>query len=89
MGIIKLPNGKGYYRKNWLLSNNVGQIMTENMYKNINSFIHPGVADAKDKEKIINSIKMTNSRKNFYPGTYITIDERIISYRIRADNVGY
>ena len=48
---------------NWLLSNSVGQIMIEIMYKNINSFIHPEAADAKDKEKIINSLKiiMTNS----------------------------
>ena len=65
--------------------------MTENMYKNINSFIHPEAADAKDKEKILNSIKiiMANSRKYFQPGTYITIDERMISYRGRAENIVY
>ena len=32
---------------------------------------------------------MENSRKYFYPGTYITIDERMISYRGRAENIVY
>ena len=32
---------------------------------------------------------MENSRKYFYPGTYIIIDERMISYRGRAENIVY
>ena len=32
---------------------------------------------------------MENSRKYFYPVTYITIDERMISYRGRAENIVY
>ena len=83
MGIIKLLNIEDYWDKNPLLSNSVKLIVTENMNKNINSFIHPEAADAKDKEKNLNSIKiiMANSRKIFYPGAYITIDDRLISYR--------
>lgn len=69
--MVKLPNVEDYWDKNPLLSNSVNQIMTENMYKNINSFIRPEAADTKDKEKILNSIKiiMINSRKYFYPRT--------------------
>ena len=91
MGIIKLPNVDDYWDKNPLLSNSISEKITENSYKNINSFIHPEAADSKDKEKIVNSIKliMENSRKYFYPGTYITIDERMISYRGRAENIVY
>ena len=72
-------------------SNSISEIITENSYKNINLFIHPEAEDSKDKEKIVNSIKliMENSRKYFYPGTYITIDERMISYRDRAENIVY
>ena len=91
MGIIKLPNADDYWDKNPLLSNSISEIITENSYKNINSFILPEAADSKDKEKIVNSIKliMENSRKYFYPGTYITINERMISYRGRAENIVY
>ena len=86
-----MPNVDNYWDKNPLLSNSISEIITENSYKNINSFIHPEAADSKDKEKIVNSIKliMENSRKYFYPGTYITIDERMISYRCRSENIVY
>ena len=41
MGIIKLPNVDDYLDKNPLLSNGISEIITENSFKNINSFIHP------------------------------------------------
>ena len=47
MGIIKLPNIDDYWDKNPLLSNNISEIITENSYYNINSFIHPEAADSK------------------------------------------
>ena len=53
MGIIKLPNVDDYWDKNPLLSNSISEIITENSYKHINSFIHPEAADSKDKEKIV------------------------------------
>ena len=91
MGIIKLSNVDDYWDKNPLSSNSISEIITENYYKNINSFIHPEAEDSKDKEKIVNSIKliMENSRKYFYPGTYIIMDERMIFYRGRPENIVY
>ena len=40
MGIIKFPNIDDYWDKNLLLSNSISEIITENSYKNLNSFIH-------------------------------------------------
>ena len=39
MGIIKLPNVDDYWDKNPLLSNSISEIIIENSYKNINSFL--------------------------------------------------
>ena len=55
--------------------------MTESIYCSINECIRPERGDAVGHEKILNSIKhiMKNSRKYYYPCTYLTIDERMIS----------
>ena len=53
MGIIKLPNVDDYWDKNPLLSNSISEIITENSYKNINSFIHPEAAYQKIKKKLL------------------------------------
>ena len=53
IGIIKLLNIDDYWNKNLLLSNNISEIITENYYKNIISFIHLDEADSKDKDKML------------------------------------
>ena len=70
-------------------SNSISEIITENSYKNINSFIHQKAEHSKYKDKIVNYIKiiMENSRKYFYTGTYITIDKRTISFIGRAESI--
>ena len=63
--------------------------MTESMYCSINECIHPEKGDSVGHEKILNSIKhiMKNSRKYYYPCTYLTIDERMISYRGKSVDI--
>ena len=88
-GIVKLPSFKDYWSKDDLLINSISSIMTESMYCSINECIHPEKGDAVGHEKILNSIIhiMNNSRKYYYPSTYLTIDERMISYRGKSSDV--
>ena len=53
IGIIKLPDVDDYWGKNHLLSNSISEIITENSYKNINSFIHPKQLIQKIKKKLL------------------------------------
>ena len=59
------------------------------MFTTINHFFHPEVVEAKENQKILNSIKhiMENSNIYYYPSTFLILDERMISYRGRAKNV--
>ena len=88
-GIVKLPSFKDYWSKDELLINSISSIMTESMYCSINECIHPEKGDAVGHEKIINSIIyiMNNSRKYYYPSTYLTIDECMISYRGKSSDI--
>ena len=90
-GIVKLPSYKDYWSNDDLMVNSISSIMTESMYCSINECIHPEKGDAVGHEKILNSIKhiMKNSRKYYYPCTYLTIDEGIISYRWKSINIVY
>ena len=60
-------------------------------YENINSFIYPEPVNLKGNDKTLNSIKsiIFKSQKYYYPNTYITIDERKISFRDINENVVY
>lgn len=88
-GIVNLPSYKDYWSKDDLLKNSISSIMTESMYCSINECIHPEKGDAVGHEKILNSIIhiMNNSRKYYYPNTYLTIDERMISYRGKSSDI--
>ena len=60
-------------------------------YEIINKFIHSEDAKAKEEEKIIKSIFVINDKfKNYFnPGTVLTIDERMISFRGRTKFIVY
>ena len=90
-GIVKLPSYKDYWSNDDLMVNSIFSIMTESMYCSINECIHPEKGDAVGHEKILNSIKhiMKNSRKYYYPCTYLNIDERMISYRGKSVYILY
>ena len=89
MGIINLPEYADYWDNNPLLENSISKIMSFSMFTTINQFLHPEKVEAKENQKILNSIKhiMKNSNIYYYPSTFLTIDERMISYRGRAKNV--
>jgi len=66
-----------------LLENAVNYIMKKNALENINQFIHLDPLNLKEENKILPSKKyiMEKSKLYFIPGTVVTMDERMISYR--------
>ena len=91
MGIVGLPSYHDYWDKDELLLNAVKYIMKKNTFENINQFIHPEPADSKNENKILSSIKyiMQKAKLYFSPGTIVTIDERMVSYRGRSNDIVY
>lgn len=91
MNIHKLPEYKDHWNNDPLLSSPVKSIMSIYQYEIINEFIHPEDAKAKEEEKIIKSIIeiMGKSKNYFNPGTVLTIDERMISFRGRTKFIVY
>ena len=91
MGIINLPEYSDYWDNDPLLENSVSKIMSYSMLTIVNQFLHPEIPEAKEKEKILNSIKhiLENSIIYYYPSTFLTIDERMISFRGRSKDIVY
>ena len=77
-----MPSYKNFWINDNIFKISIRSIMTLYIYENINSFIHPEPVNLKGKDKILNSIKtiIFKSQKYNYPNTYITIDERMISF---------
>ncbi len=78
MGIINLPEYADYWDNDPLLENSISKIMSHSMFTTINQILHPEIVEAKENQKILNSIKyiMENSNIHYYPSTFLTIDER-------------
>ena len=91
MGIVGLPSYHDYLDKDELLLNAVKYIMKKNTFENINQFIHPEPVDSKNENKILSSIKyiMQKAKLYFSPRTIVTIDERMVSYRGRSNDIVY
>ena len=91
MGIVGLPSYRDYWDKDELLLNAVKYIMKKNTFEHINQFIYPEPADSKNDNKILSSIKYIMQKANLYfsPGTIVTIDERMVNYRGRSNDIVY
>ena len=91
MNIHKLPEYKDHWNNDPLFGSPVKSITSIYQYEIINKFIHPEDSNAKEEEKIIKSIFeiMDKSKNYFNPGTVLTIDERMISFRGRTKFIIY
>ena len=72
MGIINIPGNSDYWNNDPLLENSVSKIVSYSMFTTVNQFLQPEKPEAKEKEKILNSIKyiMENSIIYYYPITF-------------------
>ena len=86
-----MPSYKDYWINDNIFKNSIRSIMTLYSYENINSFIHPEPVNLKGNNKILNSIKIIifKSQKYYYPNYYVTIDEKMFSFRDKNENVVY
>ena len=91
MGIHKLPEYKDHFSKNQLLGSAAQKFICLWSYENICGFLHASEPKSKGKDKIIGSINdiIAKSQKYYYPGTCVTIDERMISYKGKSKFVVY
>jgi hypothetical protein len=91
MHIHKLPDYKDHWSKNNLLKTPVSDLMPRSKYEKIQSFLHPSKVGSIGKEKISTIINYINEKCMFYyyPSKFVTIDERMISYRGRSNYVMY
>ena len=91
MGIHKLPEYKDHFSKDQLLGSGVKKFLSQWTYEKICGFLHACKIGSKGKDKIMDSINdiISKSQKYYYPGTCVTIDERMISYKGRSKFVVY
>jgi len=91
MGIHRLPEYKDHFSKDQLLGSAVQKFITQWNYEKICGFLHASEVGKKGKEKIVDVINdiMSKSQKYYYPGTSVTIDERMISYKGKSRFVVY
>lgn len=83
MQICNFPGYRDHWSKDELIGLIFSEVMSLWKFEQILSFLHVGPADATNKEKIQDLIDYINERSmyHYYPGTYVTIDERMISFR--------
>ena len=91
MGLHRLPEYKDHFSKDQLLGSPIQKFITQWTYEKTCAFLHASEIGLKGKDKIsgmINDI-MLKSQKYYYPGTCVTIDERMISYKGKSRFVVY
>lgn len=91
MGIHKLPGYKDHFSKNQILGSPAHKFLSLWIYESISGFLHASDPGSKGKDKIIKLINdiMLKSQKYYYPGTCVTIDERMISFKGKSKFVVY
>ena len=91
MGLHHLPEYKDHFSKDQLLGSPIQKFITQWQYEKICSFLHASEVGKKGKEKISEMIDdvMIKSQNYYYPGTCVTIDERMISYKGKSRFVVY
>jgi len=91
MGIHRLPGYKDHFSKSQILCSPARKYLSLWLYEGISGFLHASNPGEKGKDKIIKLINeiMEKSQKYYYPGTCVTIDERMISFKGKSKFVVY
>ena len=91
MGLYRLPNYRDHWSNDSLLGSPCKNIIGIWKFKCLQKFIHTYPANSVDKNKILLLTKeiLKNSRKYYTPSTFVSKDERIISFRERDQNLVY
>ena len=91
MGLYRLPNYRDHWSNDILLGSPCKNIIGIWKFECLQKFIHTYPADSVGKNKILPLTKeiLKNSRKYYIPSTFVSIDERIISFRGRDQNLVY
>jgi len=91
MHIQRLPSIKMHFKKSKLISSKVPKFMSEWKFNMIKRFLHISHYESKNLEKIKYVVDKINNKSKFYfyPGYYVTIDERMISWKGRSSLVKY
>lgn len=89
--IQQLPSLKMHYNKSDIIFSKLPEFISEWRYNMIQRFLHISQSDSKDLEKFKYVLDDINNKSKFYfyPGYYVTIDERMISWKGRSSLVKY
>jgi hypothetical protein len=91
MHIHRLPSQRDHWSKDPLLGSPVADMITLWRYECIQSNLHASEPGAESLDKISGIIDYINDKSRYYytPGTYVTIDERMISFKGNSKFVKY